>query len=258
MKKKTMFDWTRLSPGFIKAVVYSELTPEYDKPETDLSDKDLLAPYISEIAEWPNPFFIQKYRREIEDYFREAQKGAHLKSIAEHLAKLNYGGFKKNMEPEDILLLLRRKNLTNTVVEAYKVELMKDGLPDFETETTFTKPVTIDITKTAATEVSLYPYQQEAVAELKKFFIDEDKRSGIMMMPTVSGKTMTSAYFLLREMASRGYEIVWLAHRHMLVEQAAEALYRLAPIARERRLTEGDKNTPDELRMVCVSGMHTS
>lgn len=258
MKKKARFDWTRFSTGFIKAVVYSELTPEYDKPETDLSDKDLLAPYISEIAEWPNPFFIQKYRREIEDYFRESQKGAHLKNIAEHLAKLNYGGFKKNMEPEDILLLLRRKNLTNTVVEAYKMELLKDGLPNFEAETTFTKPVTIDLTKTAATEVSLYPYQQDAVAALKKSFIDEDKKSGILMMPTGSGKTMTSAYFLLHEMASRGYEIVWLAHRHMLVEQAAEALYRLAPIARERRLTEGDKDTPDELRMVCVSGMHAS
>lgn len=258
MKTKTMFDWTRLSKGFIKAVIYSELTPEYDKPEIDLNDKDLLAPYISEIAEWPNPHFIKKYRREIEDYFREDQEGAHLKNIAVHLAKMNYGGFKKDMEPEETLLLLRRKNLTNAVVDAYKMELLKDGIPNFEAETTFTKPITIDLKKAVLTEVALHPYQQEAVSTLKKFFIDEDKKSGILMMPTGSGKTMTSAYFLLHEMASRGYEIVWLAHRHMLVEQAAEVLYRLAPFARERLLTEGAKDTPDELRMVCVSGMHAS
>lgn len=258
MKTKTMFDWTKLSKGFIKAVVYSELTPEYDKPEIDLNDKDLLAPYISEIAEWPNPHFIKKYRREIEDYFRENQEGAHLKNIAVHLAKMNYGGFKKDMEPEETLLLLRRKNLTNAVVDAYKMELLKDGIPNFETETTFTKPITLALKKASLTEVTLHPYQKEAVAALKKFFIDEDEKSGILMMPTGSGKTMTSAYFLLHEMASRGYEIVWLAHRHMLVEQAAEVLYRLAPLARERLLTEGAKDTPDELRMVCVSGMHAS
>lgn len=258
MKKKTMFDWTKLSKKFIKAVVYSEFTPEYDKPETDLDDKDLLAPYISEIAAWPNPFFIKKYRREIEDYFREDQDGAHLKNIAAQLARKNYGGFKKDMEPDDIMLLLRRKNLTEAVVDAYKVELLKEGIENYEAKTTFTNPVTIDLTKAVANEISLYLYQQEAVDALKKFFIDDDKQSGILMMPTGSGKTMTSAYFLLREMASRGYEIVWLAHRHMLVEQAAEVLYRLAPLARERALTEGERNTPDELRMVCVSGMHAS
>ena len=47
-------------------------------------------------------------------------------------------------------------------------------------------------------------------------------------MPTGGGKTLTAAYWLLRNAVDQNKKILWLAHRHLLLEQAAEAFARNA------------------------------
>ena len=54
-------------------------------------------------------------------------------------------------------------------------------------------------------------------------------------------------------MAARGYQIIWLAHRYMLVEQAASVFYKLAPV-----IKEGTNNPPETFKMICVSSEHSS
>ena len=88
---------------------------------------------------------------------------------------------------------------------------------------------------------------------MQEYFLEQNGLSGILVMPTGSGKTMTSIYFLLHELSSRGYEVVWLAHRHMLVEQAANVFYRLSPLVKD---VAGDKIK--SLTVTCVSGAHAS
>ena len=58
-----------------------------------------------------------------------------------------------------------------------------------------------------------------------------DKRGSfrtLLVLPTGGGKTLTAAYWLLRNAVDQNKKILWLAHRHLLLEQAAEAFARNA------------------------------
>jgi len=81
------FSWTNFSLNFLKAVIYSNSTPQNFKPETVYNDKYALAPYIQEISLYPDAHFVKKYRREIEEYF--LPEGNHLKSVIRQLENMN-------------------------------------------------------------------------------------------------------------------------------------------------------------------------
>ncbi len=71
-------------------------------------------------------------------------------------------------------------------------------------------------------------------------------------MPTGSGKTRTCTSFLLKDMISDGYQVVWLTHRHLLIDQTAEAFYNGASMVKI--------NNPeaDVFKIACISGKHSS
>lgn len=73
----------------------------------------------------------------------------------------------------------------------------------------------------------LYEHQEEAIRKLDAM----DKRGAfrtLLVLPTGGGKTLTAAYWLLRNAVDQNKKILWLAHRHLLLEQAAEAFARNA------------------------------
>lgn len=73
----------------------------------------------------------------------------------------------------------------------------------------------------------LYEHQEEAIRKLDAM----DKRGSFrtpLVLPTGGGKTLTAAYWLLRNAVDQNKKILWLAHRHLLLEQAAEAFARNA------------------------------
>ncbi|NMA85362.1 MAG: DEAD/DEAH box helicase family protein [Epulopiscium sp.] len=66
------------------------------------------------------------------------------------------------------------------------------------------------------------PHQQEAVDRLNQYFnIDnpEGSQSGLLVMPTGSGKTFTTVSWLLNTGVANGYRILWLVHRQELINQ---------------------------------------
>ncbi|MBU6230611.1 MAG: DEAD/DEAH box helicase family protein [Cyanobacteria bacterium REEB459] len=68
----------------------------------------------------------------------------------------------------------------------------------------------------------LYPHQSEAIKAL-----DEKNQStfeGLLVLPTGSGKTLTTIHWLLRSFISRRKKVLWVAHRHELLNQACETL----------------------------------
>lgn len=75
----------------------------------------------------------------------------------------------------------------------------------------------------------------------------------MLVLPTGSGKTRTAVYFLLHDMVSRGYQVVWLAHRYMLLEQAEDVFRNNAPLAKYDEFS--DKKP---MRIITVSGTHRS
>lgn len=73
----------------------------------------------------------------------------------------------------------------------------------------------------------LYEHQEDAIRKLDAM----DKRGSfrtLLVLPTGGGKTLTAAYWLLRNAVDQNKKILWLAHRHLLLEQAAEAFARNA------------------------------
>ena len=58
-------------------------------------------------------------------------------------------------------------------------------------------------------DVPLYDFQKDVFANVKKHYIVDDNPSGMIVMPTGSGKTRTATYFLIKEMISSGYQILW-------------------------------------------------
>lgn len=73
----------------------------------------------------------------------------------------------------------------------------------------------------------LYEHQEEAVKRLDAMNKKDGFRT-LLVLPTGGGKTLTAAYWLLRNAVDRGKKILWLAHRYLLLEQAAEAFARNA------------------------------
>ena len=68
----------------------------------------------------------------------------------------------------------------------------------------------------------LFKHQETAMYKLNE--IDKKKDfSAIIVLPTGGGKTLTSVYWLLKNAVNKRKRVLWIAHRHLLLDQAAEA-----------------------------------
>lgn len=251
MAKKT-FSWENFTYDFIKGIVYGKETPLRLQPKSlyEERDFDFLIPYVNRICNYPDERFVFKYRKVIEDYFLNGTN--HLVQVVKKLERLNYGGIRLG-DNDDMLFALRQKKTTQALCDAYLSEIRMTGKAVYDDEESmFRVPKTVDLTTTGHDEVSLYPYQEEAVAAMKQYFIYEDRPSAILSMPTGSGKTRTSVYYLLHDMISKGYQVIWLCHRSMLIEQAAEQFYKFAPLIKE------ENSRMEQFKMVCISGKHAN
>ena len=70
--------------------------------------------------------------------------------------------------------------------------------------------------------IKLYPHQITAfdrmtkkIAVVKKFPF-----KGLLVLPTGGGKTLTAARWISEYIIDKGIKVLWLAHRHELLEQA--------------------------------------
>ena len=149
---------------------------------------------------------------------------------------------------------LTKKTTSSSLIDAYirsmyNISGMEGQLNEYSK---FRTTVSLRMSETNAENIPLYDFQKDAVAKLTDHFINDDNSSGILVMPTGSGKSRTATYFLIKEMISRGYQILWIAHRHMLIDQAADCFYRFAGLSKIDR--------PDirEYRISCISGEHMS
>ena len=68
----------------------------------------------------------------------------------------------------------------------------------------------------------LYPHQTDAITELNKIN-HQPMFSALVVLPTGAGKTMTATTWLLSSAVDKGKKVLWIAHRHLLLEQAADA-----------------------------------
>ncbi|MBR4324796.1 MAG: DEAD/DEAH box helicase family protein [Bacteroidales bacterium] len=70
--------------------------------------------------------------------------------------------------------------------------------------------------------IKLYPHQITAFDRMTKKIADLGKYpyKGLLVLPTGGGKTMTAARWIAENILDKGVKVLWLAHRHELLEQA--------------------------------------
>ncbi|MFT9057589.1 MAG: DEAD/DEAH box helicase family protein, partial [Ethanoligenens sp.] len=75
--------------------------------------------------------------------------------------------------------------------------------------------------------IQLYPHQQDAIRALDSALQNTDDYAGLLVLPTGGGKTLTATYWLMERLLDRGKKIIWLAHRHELLNQALQSFERV-------------------------------
>ncbi len=68
----------------------------------------------------------------------------------------------------------------------------------------------------------LYAHQNEAIQALDR--INPSPFEGLLVLPTGGGKTLTAVHWLLRNFIDKRKKVLWIAHRHELLDQAAETV----------------------------------
>ncbi|WP_049962696.1 DEAD/DEAH box helicase family protein [Ruminococcus sp. HUN007] len=68
---------------------------------------------------------------------------------------------------------------------------------------------------------TLYEHQAEAIKALNDIDKKPEFRT-MLVLPTGGGKTLTAVNWLLKNAVDKGKKILWIAHRQLLLEQAAE------------------------------------
>ena len=72
---------------------------------------------------------------------------------------------------------------------------------------------------------TLYEHQEEAIKQMDQ--IDKkDNFSSLLVLPTGGGKTVTAVIWILRKAINQKKKVLWIAHRHLLLEQATDTFQR--------------------------------
>lgn len=237
------FSWENFDTAFLKSIIEaSDMNEKELYLESD--DKDVIVGCMMRICSYPDRRFIYDYRHIIDNELLPKYE----KQVGEICKALKITERSRNGR----LVALAKKRTTDTLANAYAAALLSiSGLsirPQEYSNFRYTK--TLDMKTTKIEEVPLYDFQEDAVNALTEHFIHRDESCGMLVMPTGSGKSRTTSFFLIKEMISRGYQIIWLVHRHMLIDQAADCFYCFAG------LSKLENPNIRNYRISCVSGEH--
>jgi superfamily II DNA or RNA helicase len=70
-----------------------------------------------------------------------------------------------------------------------------------------------------------YKHQAEAIMALNREVVESRKTrfAGLLVLPTGGGKTLTAAQWLMKNYIDQKRKVLWIAHRHALLDQARES-----------------------------------
>lgn len=250
---KKGFTWNNFDVPFLQAILYSEKTKKTIRPGYQIEDKDGLIPRMNMLCHQPDDHFVRRYREEIADHFLSGS--THLVSLMQALEKRRYRGVRV-ADLEQMLQQFKRLRMTSTVIMLLLKELYDQGsqrITEDDDISIFTTPKRIDLTACIPDMLPMYDYQDEAIDQLRKYYLEDNKRAGILAMPTGSGKTRVATKFLLEHLIVQGWQVIWLTHRAMLIEQTADSFYTHAG-----SVLRSVSDKKEEFKMVCVSGSHAT
>lgn len=105
----------------------------------------------------------------------------------------------------------------------------------------------IAISKKQNTGFGPEAHQLAAIKELNQFK-DSDNFATILVLPTGGGKTYTATYWLGKNVLDKGDKVLWIAHRHSLIDQAMEGFIKVA--------NKSVYSNIDKVKYRLISGLH--
>ncbi|SNR99309.1 DEAD/DEAH box helicase family protein [Hymenobacter mucosus] len=99
--------------------------------------------------------------------------------------------------------------------------------------------------------ITLYPHQKEALQHLNDKITKSGKVpfAGLLVLPTGGGKTLTAAHWLCTNLLNQNKKILWIAHRHELLDQAKATFH-------ERLAFQDILRTKPSFNYRIISGIH--
>jgi superfamily II DNA or RNA helicase len=77
--------------------------------------------------------------------------------------------------------------------------------------------------------LTLLDHQTESVKLMEKYFSENQQPiKGLLVLPTGGGKTVTAVYWILKNFINKKKKVIWIAHRHELLEQAKKTFFKLS------------------------------
>lgn len=184
---------------------------------------------IEPLKNTDNDFIYRRYNTFL-DYFGMTKKRNFdvLNKVDKHLKEKNISIWNKNQEYDSVIDFKRGDTITFRVTEK---EFKTDKLP-FENlglkEEKNKNAGTISIVNEDSGLI-LYKHQEEAIENLNNKIIKTKKNpfSGLLVLPTGGGKTLTVAYWIAKNLLDKNKKVLWIAHRHELLEQAKSTFHKL-------------------------------
>ncbi|MCK8498041.1 DEAD/DEAH box helicase [Myxococcus fulvus] len=106
------------------------------------------------------------------------------------------------------------------------------------------------------TSGSLFEHQRRSVDALVEWWQSANDK-GVLCLPTGAGKTRTAVHFALESVLAEGGRVLWLAHRHELVNQAVAAFLQNGHVAptnfRIGRFEAGQRKFEEPAEVVVAS-----
>lgn len=250
MKMNATIEWTALPRPLLEAFLCGSTAT---KPQTAAEMS------LESLAKRLNNFrltktLVRRFKKEVESYFLVEYPDIQL-IASEIQSKTRASGKPMQFSTvSEAIQYLSEQKYTDLIGDYYlkAITSVTNGEASNVFRNRFTSQVILDLTREYE-QRTLYPYQKDAVDELKKFVVS-NKSKGLLVMPTASGKTFTAVTFLLQNLVLEGYRIIWIAHKNMLLEQAALTFEKNSPLSYDL----GSKKDKMTLRLISREHCRTS
>ena len=249
MSASSQFSWHNFDPATLEA--FSRVL-DYDGP----SNPGSRAEFLATIYHQPTTDFVSKTFAQIQHSWLRRNENI-TAGLVDALIKNGVGPRERPRDHKERTRFISQCNNRNVFRQYFLKALLKYGSggswtteSSFELETAFPRLSIIKPLEQSGDIRAPYDYQRRAWDELNLQLTMAESTGrfeGFLVMPTGSGKTFTSARWLMENHINHGGRVLWLAHRHELLEQAAQAFAASASLA---------KNI-DEIRIRIVSGLHS-
>ena len=145
------------------------------------------------------------------------------------------------------------QNLYASEIAIYDIDKLKSISKNSDDIITFYNQVDnvfagqIKISQKQNTGFGLEKHQVEAIDNLNKYKNSDDYAT-ILVLPTGGGKTFTASYWLGKNILDKGGKILWIAHRHSLIDQAMEGFKKVA--------NKSVFSVAEKIKFRLISGLH--